>query len=245
MPSAHRLPAHLQRAREPRADAARARPGPRRGDRVLVIDDNSPDGTGRARRPARRRARLRRRPPPRAEGRPRPGVPRRLPARARRRRRARARDGLRLLARPERRAAPDRGGRGRRRPRARLALRPRRRRSENWGLAAALHLARAARSTRGSSSACRIRDLTGGFKCFRRARARDDRPRRDPLEGLRVPDRDDLPRAAQGLPGASRCRSASSTARSGGSKMSRAIVLEAIWKVPLLRLARPRQAGCS
>ena len=52
----------------------------------------------------------------------------------------------------------------------------------------------------GRSSQSRIRDLTGGFKCFRRARARDDRPRRDRLEGLRVPDRDDLPRAAGRLP---------------------------------------------
>ena len=39
------LPADLQRAREPGADA-RPRPGPRRNDRVLVIDDSSPDGTG-------------------------------------------------------------------------------------------------------------------------------------------------------------------------------------------------------
>ena len=42
----------------------------------------------------------------------------------------------------------------------------------------------------------RVRDLTGGFKCFRRADARGDRPRRVVGARLRVPDRDDLPREA-------------------------------------------------
>ena len=45
-----------------------------------------------------------------------------------------------------------------------------------------------------------VRDLTGGFKCFRRdvleALDLDD----DHLRGLRLPDRDDLPRAAGRLP---------------------------------------------
>ena len=41
------LPAHVQRAREPRADGARARRrSGSRGCEVLVIDDGSPDGTG-------------------------------------------------------------------------------------------------------------------------------------------------------------------------------------------------------
>ena len=80
----------------------------RADDRVLVIDDNSPDGTGE----------LADQLAPElgsstcstaAQGGARPGLPRRLPAGARRRRRARPRDGLRLLARPGGRAAPDRG----------------------------------------------------------------------------------------------------------------------------------------
>ena len=40
--------------------------------------------------------------------------------------------------------------------------------TENWGARAAVRLARAARSTRGCCSASPIRDLTGGFKCYRR-----------------------------------------------------------------------------
>ena len=39
----------------------------------------------------------------------------------------------------------------------------------NWGLARRHRLRAAARSTRGSMLGVRIRDLTGGFKCFRRA----------------------------------------------------------------------------
>ena len=85
-----------------------------------------------------------------------------------------------------------------------------------------------------------IRDLTGGFKCFRRAGAGGDPDStrshsrgyafqiettyRAIRKGFRV---EEVPirfvdRAV------------------GGSKMSRAIVLEAIWKVPLLRLAALR-----
>ena len=90
---------------------------------MLVIDDNSPDGTGRDRGPARARARRGGRAPPRAQGGARARRTSPASAGARRRRRADPGDGLRLLARPEGRAAPDRG-RGRRgRPRARLALR--------------------------------------------------------------------------------------------------------------------------
>ena len=40
--------------------------------------------------------------------------------------------------------------------------------TENWG-AVRRFVSRAARSTRGCCSACRVRDLTGGFKCYRRA----------------------------------------------------------------------------
>jgi len=84
-----------------------------------------------------------------------------------------------------------------------------------------------------------VRDLTGGFKCFRRTVLEAiplDRVRsrgyafqieltyRALRQGFRV----------QEVP----IRFADRTV--GGSKMSRAIVLEAIWKVPLLRLAAMR-----
>ena len=69
------------------------------GVSVLVIDDNSPDGTGEIADRLADGARFRLRAPSRPEGGPRPCVPRRLPARARRRRRLIPRDGLRLLAR--------------------------------------------------------------------------------------------------------------------------------------------------
>jgi dolichol-phosphate mannosyltransferase len=80
-----------------------------------------------------------------------------------------------------------------------------------------------------------IRDLTGGFKCYRRA----------VLETI------DL-RAISSLGYAFQIETTYRTLRAGfrvvevpivfsdrevgGSKMSKAIVLEAIWKVPLLRL---------
>ena len=111
---------------------------------------------------------------------------------------------------------------------------------ENWGLV------RRAVSYGGSLYArlvlgVSVRDLTGGFKCFRRevleAIPLDDvRSRgyafqieltyRALRKGFRV---EEVPiRFVDRLV--------------GGSKMSRAIVLEAIWKVPLLRLAAIRGA---
>ncbi len=109
---------------------------------------------------------------------------------------------------------------------------------ENWGLI------RRAISAGGSIYArlvlgVPVRDLTGGFKCFRRAVLEAvplDRVHsrgyafqieltyRAIRKGFRV----------QEVP----IRFADRTV--GGSKMSRAIVLEAIWKVPLLRLAALR-----
>ena len=85
---------------------------------------------------------------------------------------------------------------------------------ENWGLV------RRVISAGGSQYArlllgVPVRDLTGGFKVFRR----------EVLEAIpldRVHSRGYVDREV------------------GGSKMSRAIVLEAIWKVPLLRLAALR-----
>jgi dolichol-phosphate mannosyltransferase len=111
---------------------------------------------------------------------------------------------------------------------------------ENWGVA------RRVISAGGSLYArlvlgVPVRDLTGGFKCFRRGvleaipldRVRSRgyafqieltyRARRKGFRVVEIPIRF-VDRAV------------------GGSKMSRAIVLEAIWKVPLLRLAALRGA---
>jgi len=110
--------------------------------------------------------------------------------------------------------------------------------NENWGVI------RRAISTGGSLYArlvlgVPVRDLTGGFKCFRRAvldsipldqvRSRGyafqiELTYRAIRKGFRV---EEVP-----------IRFADRAV--GGSKMSRAIVLEAIWKVPLLRLAAVR-----
>ena len=94
--------------------------------RVLVVDDNSPDGTGEIADRLAAEHEAVDGPAPAAEGRPRPRLHRRLPPRAGRGRRAGPGDGLRLLPRPGLPAAPARGGRARR-PGDRLALRPGRR----------------------------------------------------------------------------------------------------------------------
>jgi dolichol-phosphate mannosyltransferase len=82
----------------------------------------------------------------------------------------------------------------------------------------------------------RVRDLTGGFKCYRRA----------VLEVLPLDEIDSKGYAFQiettyrTLRAGFRVREIPITFADrevGGSKMSRAIVLEAIWKVPLLRAA--------
>ena len=71
--------------------------------------------------------------------------------------------------------------------------------TRNWGLV------RRAISRWGSLYAqvllgVHVRDLTGGFKCYRRAVLESDRPRRDRRARLRVPDRDDLPDDPRRLP---------------------------------------------
>ena len=111
---------------------------------------------------------------------------------------------------------------------------------ENWGLV------RRAISAGGSLYArlllgVPVRDLTGGFKCFRRA----------VLEAIPLDEVRSRGYAFQieltyrALCGGFRVREVPilfSDRVVGGSKMSRAIVLEAIWKVPLLRLAALRGA---
>src|SRR5215212_10506273 len=85
----------------------------------------------------------------------------------------------------------------------------------------------------------RIRDLTGGFKCYRRA----------VLEALPLDDIDSKGYAFQiettyrALRKGFRVREVPITfvdRVEGGSKMSNAIVVEAVWKVPALRLAALR-----
>ena len=109
---------------------------------------------------------------------------------------------------------------------------------ENWGLI------RRAISAGGSIYArlvlgVPVRDLTGGFKCFRRA----------VLEAIPLDEVHSRGYAFQieltyrALRKGFRVREVPirfSDRVVGGSKMSRAIVLEAIWKVPLLRLAALR-----
>ena len=199
--------------------------------RVLVVDDSSPDGTGQL---ADELAAeldfvevLHR---PRKEGLG-PRVPRGVPAGARRRAGADPGDGLRLLARPARRAAAARR-RGGRRSRARLALRRRRRRGELGRL-------RRFVSSGGSLYArvllgVGIRDLTGGFKCYRRA----------VLEAL---DLDAVTSTGYAFQIETTYRALRAGFRvveipitfadreAGSSKMSKTIFLEAVWKVPVLR----------
>ena len=203
-------------------------------DRVLVVDDGSPDGTGqvadrlaaelpwvhvlhRERKEGIGRAYL-------------AAFEHVLPEQPK----LRPRDGLRLLTRPARRPAADRSLRGRRRSRARVPLRRRRRDAQlepppprRSRAAAALY----AQALLGVG----VRDLTGGFKCFRRTVLESidlgavttngyafqiELTYRALRKGFRV----------QEIPITFVDREV------GGSKMSRAIVVEAAWKVPALRL---------
>jgi dolichol-phosphate mannosyltransferase len=108
----------------------------------------------------------------------------------------------------------------------------------NWGLV------RRAISSAGSFYArvllsSSVRDLTGGFKCYRR-------------EVLETIDLDDIRSRGYAFQIETTYRALRAGFRVvevpitfadrevGGSKMSRAIVLEAIWKVPALRLAAAR-----
>ena len=76
-------------------------------------------------------------------------------------------DGLRLLPRPGRPGTAARGRALGRRPGARLALRARRRRVR-LGACCGVSSARAARPMRAGCLGLRVKDLTGGFKCFKR-----------------------------------------------------------------------------
>ena len=160
--------------------------------RVLIVDDSSPDGTGEIADRLAAERRGRRGPAPAAQGRPRPRLHRRLPPRPGRRRRA----GRSRWTPTSPTTPPTCRGCWRRRGGADLVLGSRYVPGggvSDWG-----PLRRAI--SRGGSAYARlvlgvdVRDLTGGFKCFRREvlEAIDldavQRPR------LRLPGRDDLPR---------------------------------------------------
>ena len=107
-------------------------------------------------------------------------------------------------------------------------------RIENWSAPAPLRLRRVARSTRASLLGVRVRDLTGGFKCYRRA----------VLEAI---DLDAVTARGYAFQIETTYRALRAGFRvvevpitfadreAGRSKMSRSIVLEAIWRVPALR----------
>ena len=166
---------------------------------ILIVDDDSPDGTGRiADRLAAADSRievLHRD----GEGGTRSGLRRRLPARARRGRRPDRADGRGLLPRPRRRPAAARGDPSE----ADLALGSRYVAGGGvgeWGRAAA------AISRWGSVYArlwlgIPIRDLTGGFKCYPARGPRGDPARERRGARLRLSGRNDLSGAARRLSG--------------------------------------------
>jgi hypothetical protein len=220
----NRLPPHLQRAGKCRAHGA----GARRPRRARARHRRQLAGRHRRDRgPPRSRAGGGLGSAPRAEGGPGAGLHRRFSPRADGGRRADPRDGLRLLARPRRRAPADRGDpRGRSRPRIPVRAG---RSSAQLGRDPALQLL----------LGLPVRDLTGGFKCYRRA----------VLEALPLEEIHSRGYAFQ-------IETTYRTVRKGfrvkevpitfvdrvegGSKMSQTIVLEAVWKVPLFRLAAAR-----
>ena len=137
-------------------------------DRVLVIDDGSPDGTGELADRLAAELAVGRRPPSDGEGGHRAARTSRASARARRRTRELVLEmDCDFSHDPADVAASDRGLRGRRRPRARVALGRRRRHGQLGPRAGGV-------ISRGGSLYARlvlgvaVRDLTGGFKCFRR-----------------------------------------------------------------------------
>jgi dolichol-phosphate mannosyltransferase len=162
----------------------------REGDRVLVIDDASPDGTGEvadrlaAELPSRGRA------APDGEGGSRAGVHRGLPPGARGRRRSSCSrwTATSRTIRPPVRADRRRGGR--RRPRAGSRYVPGAR--SRTGVPVRRFISSAATSTPGLAREPPPRP-DGRVQALPRPGARDRRSGRDHLQGLRLSDRDHLP----------------------------------------------------
>ncbi len=197
---------------------------------VLVVDDGSPDGTAdQVEKTARRELgniSVLRRP---AKAGPGLGLPGRLPARPRRGVRRPDRDGRRPLARPGGAAPARRGARSG----ADLAIGSR---YVPGGSIPDWPFLRRAISRLGCWYArvmlgLGVNDATAGFRAYRAGGAAGHRPRRGPRRRLRVPDRDGVPGRSATAAASSRCRSSSATARSGHSKMSGRIVVEALWLV--------------
>ena len=219
------LPPDLQRAREPRADGARARRGLAAGldARSSSIDDDSPDGTGEiADRLAADSPCLDVLHRERKEG----LGPAYLAgfAACSRRRRPRAGDGLRLLARSRRRAAPRRGDAG-----ADLAIGSRYAKGAgpDWGLSAGDHPGGCLYAQPSSASACatsRAASSASAARCSRR------RPRRSARRATRSRS-SDVSRARAGFR-VTEIPITFADRTEGGSKMSRTIVLEAVWRSP-------------
>ena len=131
------------------------------------------------------------------------------------RRGLRVRDGRRPLPRPGRPRAPARAPCATAAPTSRWARATCPAAASPTGAPCGASSAAAARGTRGAPSACEVRDLTGGFKCFRAEVLRGDRPAERALARLRLPGRADLPRDRARASASSRCRSSSATARWG------------------------------
>ena len=172
--------------------------------------------------------------PARARG-PGPGLPGRLRAGARGRRGLRVRDGRRPLARPGGPRAPARAPCATAAPTSRWARATWPAAASPTGAPSGASSAAAARGTRAAPSGLQVRDLTGGFKCFRAEVLRADRPAERALARLRLPGRADLPRASCAGFAWSRCRSSSATASWGRRRCRGGSPREAAWLVPQLR----------
>ncbi len=167
---------------------------------VLIVDDDSPDGTGElADELAAGRPRPGARHAPHRQGRPRapptwPGSPGALDR------------GYSVLVEMDADGSPRPRGTApaaatpstRRRPGDRLALRSRAGRCAT-GRGGGMVLSRGANRYSRVLLGVDIHDITAGYRAYRRRGAGEDRPRRRRLEGLLLPDRPDLARINDGF----------------------------------------------
>ena len=108
-----------------------------------------------------------------------------------------------------------------------------RRRRHRVGAGAAVDQPRR-QPVRAGRARLQVRDLTGGFKCFRREVLEAIDLDTVDVARLRLPGGDDLPRDQARVPGGGGADHVQRPARRD-LKMSRAIVAEAIWRVPAMR----------